>query len=80
MFNLALMYDQGEGVEKSKTEAFKLLEKAHAAGHSDATFYVALMYEEGDGVGQDKAKALELYHQAHAAGSALSRSSRRFAR
>ncbi|OJW47883.1 MAG: hypothetical protein BGO67_03060 [Alphaproteobacteria bacterium 41-28] len=58
---LALMYEEGQGVEKDEKEAIRLYHLAADQGHSEALSNLALMYQQGRGVKKDERKAVELY-------------------
>ncbi len=49
-YNLALMYDNGEGVTQDKAQAFLWYSKAAKQGDADAQFNVGVVYDNGDGV------------------------------
>ena len=70
VFNLALMYQNGEGVKQDEAKAFELYERAHRAGHEGSTCNLGMMYMKGVGVRQNKEKGFELLQQAHTAGHA----------
>ncbi len=56
-FNLALMYDDGEGIAPDDAKAVKLYRKAAEQGHEDAINNLGYMYENGEGVKQDPVEA-----------------------
>ena len=60
-YNLALMYDNGDGVEQNDAEAFRWYKKAAEQGHAIAQFNLGVMYDEGQGVNQDYAEAVRWY-------------------
>jgi TPR repeat protein len=70
LLNLALCYDRGQGVRRSKGKAFELFRRAHAAGSADAIYRLGMKYDNGDGVERNVEKAFRLYREAHAAGHA----------
>ena len=49
-YNLAIMYDEGEGVALDDAEAVRWYTKAAEQGHAKAQYNLALMYENGEGV------------------------------
>lgn len=62
IYQLALMYEKGQGVKADLAEAHRLfLCAATVAQQSEATFRVGQMYENGEGVPQDDHKAAEFY-------------------
>jgi TPR repeat protein len=48
--NLALLYYEGQGVEQSYSEAFRLLKLAAESGLAAAEYNVGVMYYKGEGV------------------------------
>ena len=64
IYNLGVMYDEGEGVPEDDKEAVKWYRKAAEQGHAGAQFNLALMYEEGEGVLEDKKEAVKWYFRA----------------
>ena len=64
MVNLALLYEEGDGVQENLERALKLYERASELGDSDALNNFGLMYEEGRGVEMDIHKAIEYYEKA----------------
>lgn len=70
-FNLALMYEQGIGVEKDEKEAVVWYGKAAKQGSSLAQYNLAVMYENGRGTAVDFAKAREWYRKASVQGDPL---------
>jgi len=63
-FNLALMYDNGQGVTKNYAEAVKWFRRAAEQGDADAQFNLALKYAKGQGVPQDYTEAMKWYRKA----------------
>ena len=57
-FNLARMYDEGEGVSQDKAEALRWLRSAADQGNSSAQHNLGVKYNTGRGVPQDYAEAL----------------------
>ena len=58
-FNLGVMYDNGNGVEKNEQKAVELYKKACDGGDMNGCGSLGAMYEKGDGVRQDKRLAKE---------------------
>jgi TPR repeat protein len=56
-YNLALMYDKGEGVKQDLMQAKLWYDKAAAQGFAPAQYNLALMYYKGEGVKQDLTRA-----------------------
>jgi len=52
-FNLALMYDDGQGVPKSDAEAVKWYRRAAEQGDASSQLNLGVMYYKGQGVPQD---------------------------
>ena len=69
-YNLALMYDEGQGVPINDAEAVKWYRLAAAQGHAKAQYNLALMYDTGRGVPQDYAAAVKWYRLVAAQGYA----------
>lgn len=61
MYDLALCYQKGEGVDKDEKKAFQLLLKASDQGYDEAQFQLAECYYWGKGTKMDRERALELY-------------------
>ncbi len=68
--NLAVIYDQGLGVNKDPAQAAIWFRKAAQTGNRDATFQLASMYEQGRGVPKDPKQALDWYRKAALLGDA----------
>ncbi|MGB0895636.1 MAG: DUF2971 domain-containing protein [Parashewanella sp.] len=64
LYNQALRYHYGEGVEQSFEKAAEYCQQAARLDHSRAICHLALMYQRGDGVEQSFKKAVEYYQQA----------------
>lgn len=64
MKNLAALYYEGKGVERSYEKALSLYRRAAEAGDLGALTSVAGMYVDGLGVSQDYNEAVRLYRQA----------------
>lgn len=69
MYNLAIAYDEGDGVPTNDTLARQWYTKAAAKGHAKAMYNLAIMYDEGEGTPEDNAKAILWYTKAANAGS-----------
>ena len=66
---LGWMYQYGEGVEQSDTEAVKWYRKGAEAGNANAMYNLGWMYANGRGVEQNYNKAIELYKKSIDAGN-----------
>jgi TPR repeat protein len=69
---LGQLYEQGKGVTKSESEAFRYYKKAAALGQMDAMVKAGLLYRDGNkeiGLKRDYEKAIELLEKAAIAGS-----------
>ena len=75
-FNLALMYDEGEGVLLDDKEAVKWHTKAAEQGYSPAQNYLGVMYLNGEGVIQDNVYAHMWFNVANSIGSEMARDNR----
>ena len=64
MCNLALMYKNGDYVDKNMKKAVELWQKAADLGDMNAINNLALMYKNGDGVDKDMKKVMELCQKA----------------
>ena len=64
MFELGVMYDEGQGVEQDYKVAAEWYLKAANLGDASAMSNLGVMYDRGQGVEQDYTKAAELYRQA----------------
>lgn len=69
MLNVANMYAQGQGVEKSQEKAFHWYLRAAESGDSISMVEVAMAYEQGQGIGLDADKAMDWYRRAAKAGN-----------
>jgi hypothetical protein len=69
LYNLALMYRNGEGVPKDDKEAVKWYRLAAEQGHASAQNNLALMYRNGEVVLQDSVYAHMWWNIASANGS-----------
>jgi len=52
-YNVAIMYETGDGTKKDSKEAVKWLQKAAEQGHALSRFKLGMMYLNGDSVRQD---------------------------
>ncbi|BBE50454.1 Secretory immunoglobulin A-binding protein EsiB [Ferriphaselus amnicola] len=69
-YNMAAMYDNGEGVAQSKSSALYWYRKAADQGHRDSQLALAKAYENGEGVTRDATAALQWYRKAAEQGDA----------
>jgi TPR repeat protein len=70
-FNVALMYERGNGVGKDEKEAAVWYGKAASQGSVAAQFNLGVLYENGRGAKIDFVKANEWYRKASVQGDAL---------
>ncbi len=63
-FNLALRYNNGQGVKQDYKEAVKWYRKAAEQGHAEAQYKLGFMYENGRGVVQSDKDAAIWYRKA----------------
>ncbi|WP_240339411.1 tetratricopeptide repeat protein [Marinobacter sp. BW6] len=73
MLNVANMYAQGQGVEKSQEKAFQWYLRAAETGDSISMVEVAMAYEAGLGTVTDKGEAIFWYRRAAEAGNSDAR-------
>lgn len=68
LYNLAVRYETGEGIERNEAKAIRFFERAALQGNTVAQNRVGQMYltgyETGDGVQRDEAKALRFFERA----------------
>ncbi|MBO7081127.1 MAG: sel1 repeat family protein [Neisseriaceae bacterium] len=69
-FNLAVMYNTGEGTERDESKAALWYEKAALQGHANAQYNLGVMYDRGTGVLQSYDRAIEWYEKAASQGVA----------
>ncbi|HKT35245.1 MAG TPA: tetratricopeptide repeat protein [Nitrospira sp.] len=69
-YDLAVMYDQGQGVAQSDAEAMRWYELAAEQGEPRAQYNLGLMYLNGQGVPPDLAKAYSWISLAASQGNA----------
>ncbi len=62
--NLALQYEEGEGVPKNEAEAARLYRQSADLGNRQAILNLGGLYHDGRGVAQDYAEAVRLYQKA----------------
>lgn len=60
-YNLALMYNNGDGVPQDYKQAIKWYRLAAEQGKAKAQYILATMYEYGEGVPQDYKEAVKWY-------------------
>ena len=63
-FNLALMYEKGDGIKQDKQKAFYWYKKAAEQGNAEAQYRLAVMHDKGDGIEQNRSLAQNYYQQA----------------
>jgi hypothetical protein len=56
-YNVAGMFESGQGVAQNFTEAFRWYKLAASEGHANAQYNLANLYSTGQGVAQDYVKA-----------------------
>eukprot|EP00944_MAST-04C_sp_MAST-4C-sp1_P003395 g3395.t1 len=61
---LACMYENGRGVDKSDSVAFRYFKEAADHGHVEAQYKLACMYENGRGVDESHYQALMYFEEA----------------
>lgn len=64
LYELAMKYIYGDGVEEDNILALRLLTQAHEMGHVEATYNLGICYHYGYGTEADLKKAYELYLEA----------------
>jgi TPR repeat protein len=70
MYNLGLMYLNGQGGAQDLAQAREWFQKAANGGHANAMYQLGLLYYQGHGVAQDYAKASAWLEKAVDAGYA----------
>ena len=70
-FNLGIMYEEGNGVEKDFSKAAELFKKACNGGDMLGCSNLGSMYADGKGVEKDLGKAAELFKKACNSGEML---------
>jgi uncharacterized protein len=68
MFDLAICYRDGIGVDCDYKQAFQLFEDAFVLGNKRASYEIARMYQYGEGVERDVVKFIKYYKLADACG------------
>ena len=68
--NLALMYDNGEGVPENDAEAVRWYRLAAEQGYASGQYNLGLMYDLGEGIPEDDAEAVRWYRLAAEQGNA----------
>ncbi len=68
-FNLAIMYQQGQGTEQNYTRALELYKQTADFGSGHAMHNIGLMYASGTGVTQDYTEAIYWFKKAVEAGA-----------
>jgi len=63
-FNLGIVYELGNGVDKNPTEAFRFYKLAADQGNSRAQFSLGNLYKDGNGVSKNMAEAVRFYRLA----------------
>jgi hypothetical protein len=75
-YNLALKYDNGEGVAENDTEAVKWCRLAADQGFAFAQYNLGYMYSQGEGVPQNDVMAYVWFSVSAAQGHEIARESR----
>jgi TPR repeat protein len=65
---MALMYEEGTGMEKDPRKAFELMSKSAELGSAAGIFYLGKYYELGFGTEADHQAALRYFRKAKAGG------------
>lgn len=63
-FNLAIMYEKGDGVPKDQAKVVELLKKSAAQGYAPAEMGLGWLHQIGNGVTKNASKAFEFYRKA----------------
>ena len=63
-YKLGTAYDEGFGVPKNYTEAFKWFRLAAEQGHAHSQFRVGDMYMSGEGIAKNDGEALKWFRKA----------------
>jgi TPR repeat protein len=63
-YKLGIAYDEGLGVSKNYTEAFKWFRLAAEQGHAHSQFRVGSMYMSGEGVAKNDGEAVNWFRKA----------------
>lgn len=70
-FNVALMFENGIGVEKDEKKALTWYEKSAQQGNAAAQYNLGVLYENGRGTNVDFSKANKWYRKASVQGDAF---------
>jgi len=68
-YNLAICYENGNGVEMDLEKAVQWYQKSAEGGDSSAQYNLAICYERGEGVEIDLEKAVQWYQKSAEAGN-----------
>ena len=63
-YKLAMVYLNGDGVERDYQQAFKWLTQAANLGHPESQYNLGWMYADGNGVSQNYKEAVRLFRLA----------------
>ena len=63
-YNVAAMFDEGEGVAQDHAEAAKWYRLSAEQGYSLAQYRLGIMHSKGEGVAKDSAEAFRWYREA----------------
>ncbi len=69
-YNLAVMFQYGQGVPQDYAQTRKWYRKAAEQGLADAQYNLGVMYHDGEGVSQDYAEAMKWFRKAAEQGHA----------
>jgi len=69
-YNLAISYDNGNGVREDKRKAVRWYRKAAEQGDADAQFNLGVAYANGDGIREDKRESVRWHRKAAEQGQA----------
>jgi TPR repeat protein len=72
-YKLAMIYYEGNGVERNDAEAMKWLQKAAQQDHIEAQYVLGVMYEKGESVAKDDDQAYKWISMAARQGYARAR-------
>jgi len=70
LYNLGILYDNGQGVKQDYSSAAKWYTKAAEQGHASAQYNLGVLYDNGQGVKQDYSSAAKWYTKAAEQGDA----------
>ena len=74
-YNLALLYEKGQGIAQDSSEAVKWYRQAAEGGVAAAQVNLAVRYARGEGVARDNLEAAKWYRLAAEQGDAFAQSS-----